>query len=435
MSEPARPERLARPAAEAPGPRPGAPGLRPGPGPEDASTGPPDGRAPAATPAGQRRIRPPTARVTLVLIAAAVVAFLLYQGREALTPFIVGVLLIYLLRPAVERLSGLGVPRWLAVLLVYVVVAVVLVQVVSVLIRPLVEQVRAFAGDLPALTTRVQGLYRDMDLPVAVRQAIDGWIAGLGEAGGGIDPGVFLPVANLTAGFISGIFGYLIIPVWAFYLLKDRPQLMTAFDRSLPADWRRDIWEVIRIVQRVFGQWIRGQVVLGVTVGIATFIGLLILNFVVDPVFGRFAVLLAVSAGILELLPIIGPIIAAVPAVLLALTAGPQAAIAALLLYLLVQQIENNVLVPKIQGDAVQLHPSAVMFSLVIGGAIAGLLGAILSLPVTAAGRDVFRYLFHRLSDESPGTAARVVGGKAADESAAPGDVEPAEPAPEPARA
>jgi predicted PurR-regulated permease PerM len=214
---------------------------------------------------------------------------------------------------------------------------------------------------------------------------------------------------NLTAGFISGIFGYIIIPVWAFYLLKDRPQLASAFDRTLPGGWRRDIWEIVRVVDRVFGQWIRGQLFLGVTVGIATFVGLLILNFVVDPVFGRFALLLAVSAGILELLPIIGPIIAAVPAVLLALTAGPEAAVAALVLYLLVQQIENNVLVPKIQGDAVELHPSAVMFSLVVGGAIAGLLGAILALPVTAAGRDVYRYLFHRLSDEPADRAATAV--------------------------
>jgi predicted PurR-regulated permease PerM len=169
------------------------------------------------------------------------------------------------------------------------------------------------------------------------------------------------------------------------------------------------VWEIARIVDRVFGQWIRGQLFLGVTVGIATFLGLLILNFLVDPVFGRFALLLAVSAGILELLPIIGPIIAAVPAVLLALTAGPEAAIAALLLYLLVQQVENNVLVPKIQGDAIELHPSAVMFSLVVGGAIAGLLGAILALPVTAAGRDVYRYLFHRLSDEPADRAGAAV--------------------------
>ncbi len=436
MNEPARPDRLA-PAVGAPGPVRGRSDVPPAKRVDRAPAGERAGNG------GQRRIRPPTARVALVLITSLVVAILLYSGREALTPFIVGALLIYLLSPLVERLSRLGVPRWLAVLLVYLVVGFVLVQSVSVLVRPLVEQIRAFASDLPSLTARVQELYRQMDLPAVVRQAIDGWIAGLGEAGSGIDPGVFLPVANLTAAFISGIFGYLIIPVWAFYLLKDRPQLMTAFDRALPSDWRRDVWGVLQIVQRVFSQWIRGQLILGVTVGIATFIGLLILNATVDPVFGRFALLLAVSAGFLELLPIIGPIIAAVPAVLLALTAGPQAALAALLLYLLVQQLENNILVPKIQGDAVELHPSAVMFSLVVGGAIAGLLGAILSLPVTAAGRDVFRYLFHRLADESPATAARSIDGQGERASRVPEPVdrpgqvdrpEPAEP-PEPGAA
>ena len=358
------------------------------------------------------RLRAPTPRVGLVIAAAAVVGALLYLGREAVSPFIVGLLLVYLLNPLVERIARRGVPRWISVLVVYVLTTLVLVQAISFLIRPLIEQIRTFASDLPSILSQAQEMYRGLDLPPTLREVVDAWIAGVGQGsgeGGGFDPSVLLPVVNLTAGFISGIFGYIIIPVWAFYLLKDRPQLAGAFDRTLPDGWRRDIWEIVRIVDRVFGQWIRGQLFLGVTVGVATFVGLLILNFAVDPVFGRFALLLAVSAGVLELLPIIGPIIAAVPAVLLALTAGPQAAVAALLLYLLVQQIENNVLVPKIQGDAVELHPSAVMFSLVVGGAIAGLLGAILALPVTAAGRDVYRYLFHRLSDEPADRAAAAV--------------------------
>jgi predicted PurR-regulated permease PerM len=99
--------------------------------------------------------------------------------------------------------------------------------------------------------------------------------------------------------------------------------------------------------------------------------------------------------------------------VLLAITAGPQAVIAALVLYTVVQQLENNLLVPKIQGDAVAMHPSAVMFALVIGGAIAGLLGAILALPITAAARDVFAYVFRRVSTPvvSPETAADMVPG------------------------
>jgi len=332
-----------------------------------------------------------------VLLTAIVVAFLLYQGREALSPFVVGLLLVYLLNPAVERLTRLRVPRWLSILIVYAIVVFVIVQALSFMLRPLVDQIRTFADDLPALLGNLDRFYRELDLPPAFRDVIDDWLAGL-SAGGGIDLGVLLPVVNVTAGFVSSIFGYLIIPVWAFYLLKDRRELTVAVDRSLPPEWRADVWAIVRIVERVFSQWIRAQVFLGITVGVGTFAGLLILNATVDPIFGRFALLLAVIAGVFELLPIIGPILAAIPAVLLAMTAGPQAALAALVLYLLVQQLENNLLVPKIQGDAVELHPSAVMFSLVVGGAIAGLLGAILALPITAAGRNVFRYLFRRLS-------------------------------------
>ena len=101
-------------------------------------------------------------------------------------------------------------------------------------------------------------------------------------------------------------------------------------------------------------------------------------------------------------MPVIGPIISAIPAVLIAATAGIEAVIAALVLYTLVQQVENNFLVPKIQGDATDLHPAAVIFAIIIGGALAGLLGAILALPVLAASRDVVRYLFRRLSPEDP---------------------------------
>ena len=197
-------------------------------------------------------------------------------------------------------------------------------------------------------------------------------------------------------------------PVWVFYLIKDRPGLTAAAERSLPAEWRPDARAISFLGLRVFGQWLRGQLFLGLTVGAATFVGLMLLSVTVDPVFGRFAILLSIIAGVLELLPIIGPIIAAIPAVLLALTGGIDAAVAAVVLYTVIQQLENNLLVPKIQGDAVELHPSAVMLALVIGGAIAGLLGAILALPVAAAGRDVFRYLFHRL-DEPPATPADAI--------------------------
>ena len=224
-----------------------------------------------------------------------------------------------------------------------------------------------------------------------------------------------LPLITGAGSIIGAAFAYLLLPVWVFYLLKDRVVLTDQFEASIPRAWRFDIWAVFRIVERVFGQWVKGQIVLGFTVGIFTFIGLMILSVTIDPIFGRYAVLLSVIAGILELVPIIGPIIAAVPAVLLAATAGLESVVAALVLYTLVQQLENHLLVPKIQGDAVSLPAAAVIFAIIIGGALAGLIGAILALPIAAAIRDVTRYLFRRLSpdhpdalaDRSPGCASR----------------------------
>ncbi len=239
-------------------------------------------------------------------------------------------------------------------------------------------------------------------------------IVGIGQNGTapppiGIDD--LFPVLTGAGSVVGALFGYILLPVWIFYLLKDRVTLTEQFDRSLPPTWRFDTWAVIGIVRRLFGQWVRAQVVLGLTVGIFTFIGLLILNEFVDPVFGRYAVLLSITAGVLELLPIIGPIIAAVPAVLLAATAGLEPVIAALVLYTLVQQVENNLLVPKIQGSAIEMHPALVMFAIIIGGALGGLLGAILALPVAAAIRDVLRYLFRRLSPSSPEAVAASIAG------------------------
>ena len=134
---------------------------------------------------------------------------------------------------------------------------------------------------------------------------------------------------------------------------------MAAFDRAIPATWRFDVWAVhpdrrarVRPVgSRPARSWACPSAVL-------TFVGLLIASELIDPIFGRYAILLSVIAGVLELVPIIGPIIAAIPAVLLAATAGPGVMVAALVLYTLIQQIENNFLVPKIQGDAVELHPA-----------------------------------------------------------------------------
>jgi predicted PurR-regulated permease PerM len=368
------------------------------------------------------RFAPISPRVAVLIGAAILVGILLWMARDAVRPFIVGLLLVYLLDPPVRWLTRHGMRRSLAILLVYVVAVVLFVEFLNLTLTPLVNEIVSLLQDLPGLAAQLQSqvdrlseFYARLAIPDAVREWIDSMLASIAQGGSGgtpaFDPTDLLPVLTGATSILGAIFAYILLPVWVFYLLKDRVSLTAQFDRTLPAAWRFDTWAILRIVRRLFGQWVRAQLVLGVTVGVFTFIGLLVLSRLVDPVFGRYAVLLSVTAGILELLPIIGPIISAIPAVLLAATVGLEAVIAALILYTLIQQVENNVLVPKIQGDAIEMHPSLVMFAIVIGGALAGLLGAILALPVAAALRDVVRYLFRRLSPETPEALAASISG------------------------
>ncbi len=372
-----------------------------------------------ASPLDSPRVAALSPRVAVLLIAAVIIGILLWMARGAVTPFVVGLLLVYLLDPPARWLVRRGMPRTLAIIVVYVVSAFVFLELLNITLTPMVNEVLRFTDDLPGLLAQLQAqverlgeVYARLQIPDAVRDWIDAFLAGLASGGTSapaVDVSFLVPVLTGAGGIIGALFGYLLLPVWVFYLLKDRVALTDRFDASLPAAWRFDVWAIVRIVERVFGQWVRGQLILGVTVGVFTFIGLTILSVTIDPVFGRYAILLSVIAGILELVPIIGPIIAAVPAVLLAATAGVEAVVASLVLYTLVQQVENNILVPKIQGDAVELHPAAVIFAIIVGGALAGLLGAILALPIAAAIRDVVRYLFRRLSPEASATLAASV--------------------------
>ena len=392
------------------------------PPPEWVAALPPPPFVDAASYRHHPRLVPLSPRVAVLIGAAILIGVLLWMARDAVRPFVLGLLLVYLLDPPVRWLARRGMRRSIAIIVVYVVAVVLFVEFLNLTLTPLIDEIVRLLRDLPALAQQLQEqvdrlsqIYDRLAIPDSIRQWIGSMIASTtqgGSGGGGaIDPTDLIPVLTGLTSIVGGLFAYVILPVWVFYVLKDRVTLTRQFDRSLPATWRFDVWAILRIVRQVFGQWVRAQLILGVTVGVFTFIGLLILSATVDPVFGRYAILLSVTAGVLELVPIIGPIISAIPAVLLAATAGIEAVIAAFALYLIVQQVENNLLVPKIQGDAIELHPAVVIAAIVIGGSLAGLLGAILALPVTAAMRDVGRYLFRRLSPDEPEALAASIDG------------------------
>jgi len=377
----------------------------------DSSTTAPDPRT------RDLRLGAPTPRVALVVIAAVALVAILYAGREILAPFVLGIFLVFLLDPPVEWLARHRVGRAWAVLLVYVAVLAVVVVLVAITAAPLIAQVRKLIDELPTLveTLRSQllALLERLGIPPDILASIRDALDHLGTTIGGVDPVVILPFVTSIFSIIGSIVAFLIVPVWVFYVVRDRPSVTAGLEAGIPELWRGDVRAVTAITTHVLGRWVRGQLVLGSTVGLATLAGLILLGVFVDPIFLRFSIILAVIAGFFELLPIIGPIISAIPAVILGATVSPLALVAVFLLYLAIQQLENTFLVPKIQGDAVELHPAAILFVIVLGGAVYGLLGAILAVPIAAAARDVYRHFFRRLSDHESDLARAVARGPA----------------------
>ncbi len=355
------------------------------------------------------------ARWGLVLLALYGAGWLLWQARSALLPFVIGAFLAYLFLPLVNRFDR-RMPRWAAILLVYVVVLVLVVTFFAFLVPPLVEQITQLIRSLPDLPTlerwanRLLEEYQQLlaNLPPNVQAEVQQTVAEVLTSAlntirtnllsylQGI--GTFLVNSLLSvASTVAFLLGFFLVPFWLFYVLMDQQAGRDTLNRLLPTGLRADFWSVITIIDADLSGYIRGQLLLGLVVGLAAGIGLGVLNMFGFQV--PYVLLLAVIAGVTELIPIIGPIIGAVPAVLLGFIDSPTTGLAVLLLYVGIQQLENNFLVPRIVGDSVGIHPAILMVLLVVCSQVFGILGAILSAPMGAVSRDVFQYLYGRLSE------------------------------------
>lgn len=349
------------------------------------------------------------ARLLLVLAAVYFIGRLFYIAGSALLPFIVGLILAYLLLPLVNRLAR-SVPRSVAILMVYGLALGLFIAFVIFAVPPIIGQIGEAVRGIPSIGQIEQQsnqwlawYYANVptDLQPTINAAasraltsIQSNITTYAQNVGTFALNTVLGLLN-TLGFI---FGFLIVPFWLFYVLNDQQAGVRAVDRLLPAAIRKDVWAILGILDSVFSKYIRGQLVLGVAVGAAVGGGLLLLRL-----FGirvPYILLLAIISGLTELIPVVGPIIGAVPGIVLALfTDNPVVAVTAVAaLYILVQQLENNLLVPRIVGESVNLHPAVLMVLLVVCSQAFGLLGAILAAPASAAARDIFNYLYRRLS-------------------------------------
>lgn len=350
------------------------------------------------------------ARIALALAVAAALLVLVVLAGSALVPIALGLAIAYLLAGPVERLARL-MPRWLALLLMFFATVGLIFLAFRIVLPPLVDQLATLAERTPELLaearTHLEELgfwWTTLEMPPEVRTAIEDAIAsGLAQLYGVLQGWVAGLVVGLlrAAGFVLGL---VVVPFFVFYVVRDQRRIL-GYLTAVSGRARDDVLVLLRLVDDVLGRWVRAQLLLMVSVGVASFVGTLVLGTLASPTLAQFALVLGVFAGITELFPVVGPIIGAVPAVVIALTDDPLAALWVLLLYLAIQQLENAVLVPKIVGDALALHPAALIAALIVGGAVFGLLGAVLAAPLLAFGRSIYRYVDARLEGVAPADA------------------------------
>lgn len=370
------------------------------------------------------------------LVMITLVAYLLWSARGALPAFFIGLALVFILDPAITLLARRGMPRWAGVIVMYVAVVAVIYGLVAYALPPISRQSRELMDHLPELGAALgeveRGLerwYGGLPLPAELRAMVDAQLTSTGDAIADLLRGLVAPTLNAIVGAATFLLGLVVVPVWLFFVLKDREGFSRSVAGAMPPSWRADTENVLSLLGRIGGRWVRGQLLLGLSVFIATVIGLTALTFFGFAEFGQFTLALALIAGVLEWFPIIGPIVAAIPAILIGLTIGLPAALAAAVLYTGIQQLENHILVPKVMGDAVELHPAVLILALIVGGALFGIGGAILAAPAVAAGRDLYRYGFQRLGGRTPSEAVTLVAHPRRRPQEHPEEPAPAEPA------
>jgi predicted PurR-regulated permease PerM len=193
---------------------------------------------------------------------------------------------------------------------------------------------------------------------------------------GGTDGGT---VFTRTAGVFSGVFAFITVLVISFYLVVADQKGMKELIRPLVPEKNRDmVMSLVLKIQKKMGLWVLGQIILSIAIFVFTYVGLTILGV-------KYALVLALLAGLLEVVPYMGPFLAAVPAVLFAFVQSPALALAVIVLYILVQKSESYVLVPKIMQKTVGTSPLVVLVSLLIGFKLAGILGLLLAVPIAGA--------------------------------------------------
>jgi predicted PurR-regulated permease PerM len=273
------------------------------------------------------------------------------------------------------------VPRPVAILMIYGTVLGTIAGIGTMIVRPLVEQSRQFWKELPNLLDQIQGRLMSWGLispGTSLKELIQ-------QAPGSADA-VTMVIGTLW-GFVGGLFGLITVLLLTFYLLVESQGILDFVLRLVPHQRRQKISEVAAMVTTKVSAWLGGQLLLGFIIGATTAIGLALMGV---PYF----YLLALIAGVGEMIPIVGPIVSAIPAIAVAFTVSPGLALGVTIFFLVQQQLENAVLVPRIVGQSVGLGAVTVITSLIVGGELLGVVGALLAVPTAAIVKILIEQLY-----------------------------------------
>ncbi len=350
-------------------------------------------------------------------IAVALVALFIAGARVLwpfLTPLALALLLTYMLVPLVNRIErNTGWPRTGATAFVYVWLLLGLVLIPLLVVPVVVEQVQALE---PILTSGIEEIGQTIEARGSwtilgqrlnlfqLYQGVSDQLLALTTSLASVSLEVALGLAST---FVSTVVWLLLILVISFYVVRDSPNIASYFWSLIPREHRVETYYLTQRLNRTWNAFLRGQLLLCTAIFVATTVVLLVLGV-------PQALFLGILAGLMNLIPNLGPVLSAIPAILLALVQGPSHfemsnLLFALLVagaYTLIQQLEINILVPRIIGSSVQLHPAMVLLGTIIGFSTIGLLGIFLAAPLLASIRVIGGYAYRKLLDptfEPPG--------------------------------
>ncbi len=344
-------------------------------------------------------------RRTLFVIGVLLALAFLYLIRGVFIYLIVAMLLAYLMYAPLRWLRLHRVPRGLAVAIVFLGLLVIIAGLLALILPVLYHETAQLAKEIPGALTSLENSLNNVmrqNFPESTMQFAfkDAFIQMLDSVRQNLPATLqqsFVFVSRTISGSVTFILGLVLIPLMCYYFLVDAEKFKHSFKLLFPQTYNERIETTISLMNVMLGNYVRGQLTLSFIMAVLVTVGLTLFGV-------KYALLLGIIAGVAELIPMVGPILGFIPAALLAVATSPVKLLWVVILYAGLHLLENNVLVPRIMGRNMDLHPMTVIIAMMIGAQLLGVLGVLIALPATAAGKIALNILV--LKREEFGLAA-----------------------------